>query len=253
MNYLGCWTLYKKEVRRFLKVYNQTLIAPMVTSMLFLAVFSLAIGNRIQTLQGVPFQLFMVSGLIMMTIMQNAFANTSSSITMGKVLGVIIDILMPPIGPREFMIAAMVGGMTRGIVAGICVAFASCFFVSLSVYDIGLMLFYLIASSMLMSLLGIITGILSDSFDQTAAITSYIITPLTFLSGTFYSVKNLPEFWQIINLGNPFFYIIDGFRYSMTGYHDGSLLIGACFLISANIILFTIAYLMFKKGFRLKT
>lgn len=253
INWIGLQTLYIKEVRRFLKVYNQTLLAPMVTAMLFLAVFSLALGDRVKDVGGVPFSQFMAAGLIMMTVVQNAFANTSSSLTMGKVLGVIIDVLMPPLSAGEITFAYVMGGITRGIMSGAMVALAVSFFVPLEIYDLGLFIFYLFFASAMLALLGVLGGIFADSFDQMSAITSYIITPLAFLSGTFYSVKNLPEFWQQVNIFNPFFYMIDGFRYSMTGYSDGNITTGIVVLLSTDIILYIIAQRLIHKGFRLKT
>ncbi len=236
-----------------MKVYNQTLIAPMVTSLLFLAVFSLAMGHRVREIAGVPFQEFMVAGLIMMTMAQNAFANTSSSLTMGKVLGTMIDLLLPPLSARDITLAMILGGVTRGICAGIAVTIAASFFVKLQVHDAGLMLLYILLSCTMLAALGMVTGIISDSFDQTAAITSYIITPLTFLSGTFYSVTQLPAFWQTVNQFNPFFYMVDGFRYSMTGHSDGSLTTGLIVLCATNLLLCTVTYVMLKKGVRIKS
>jgi len=252
VNWLGLKTLYIKEVNRFLKVYNQTLLAPAVNAMLLLAVFSLAIGSRVQAIGDVPFAQFMVPGLIMMTVVQNAFANTSSSLIMGKVLGTYIDLLMPPISAGEMTLAMVGGGITRGIMSGAVVSLTASFFVTFTVHDIWLFAFYMIFASSLLSLLGIISGIFADSFDQMHAITSYIITPLAFLSGTFYSVKNLPEFWQKLNHLNPFFYIIDGFRYSMTGHNDADIFTGVIALLVSTIILYALTYFMLKSGYRLK-
>ncbi len=253
INWTGLRTLYIKEVLRFLKVYNQTLLAPMVTSLLFLSVFSLALGDRVKTVGTVPFELFMASGLIMMAMVQNAFANTSSVLTMGKVLGTIIDYLIPPVSPGEMTFAMLAGGITRGICSGAAVAIAIAFFVPLEIHSFGLLVFYTIFSCAMLALLGIIGGIFAESFDHMHAITSYIITPLAFLSGTFYSVKNLPEFWQIVNHFNPFFYMIDGFRYAMTGQADASIAIGATVLIASNILLYFACYKMIAAGYRLKS
>lgn len=253
INIYGMTTLYIKEVMRFVKVYNQTLFAPVITALLLLAVFSLALGERVHTIEHIPFHQFMAPGLIMMVIVQNAFANTSSSFVMGKVLGHIIDYLMPPISAGEMCFAMVLAGVTRGICVGILVALAMLIFIDLSVYHIGYILFHAVAASALLALLGMLGGILSESFDQMSAITSYVITPLSFLSGTFYSVKNLPEFWHIISQWNPFFYMIDGFRYGMTGYHDGNIATGIIALLLTIIFLwFTIWYLL-QKGYRIKS
>jgi len=251
--FLAFKTIYIKEVRRFLKVYNQTVFAPAVTAVLFLSVFSLAIGNRVQEIEGVPFIEFMVAGIIMMTLVQNAFANTSSSLTMGKVLGNIIDYLLPPLHAREIVFGIALAGITRGLITGIVVAItAQIFFTDLSLHNFWLMIFYAVAAAALLSVLGMIAGIFSETFDRMSAITSYVITPLSFLSGTFYSVKSLPKFWQEFNMFNPFFYMIDGFRYSLTGHADGNLLTGAIVLMGANIVLYYICYSMFKNRYRLR-
>lgn len=253
LNWIGIWTLYKKEVMRFLKVYNQTLLAPIVNAALLLAIFSLALGNRVERVEGVPFHIFMASGLIMMSVVQQAFANTSSSFIMGKVLGTIIDYLMPPISSGELIFCLVMGGITRGIMVGVLVTAVIAIFIPIDIHHIGYAVFYIIAASMLLSLLGILAGIFADSFDQMAAITSYVITPLSFLSGTFYSVKQLPEFWYTFSKFNPFFYMIDGFRYSMTGYSDASVETGVFVMINCIIILWAIIYALISKGYRLKT
>ena len=251
--YLGLWTLYKKEVRRFLKVYNQTLLAPIVTNLLFLAVFSLAVGDRIRSVGDVSFGMFMASGLVMMSIVQQAFANSSSSFVMGKVLGNIIDILMPPIRPSEIVLAYVGGAITRGIIVGVLGLVTIQFFVDITLYDPLLMLLFAVLAACMLGLLGIFTGILSDSFDQMAAITSYVITPLSFLSGTFYSVNNLPAFWYHVSQYNPFFYMIDGFRYAMTGYSDADYVTGILVLSAANLVLWVSCQVLIARGWRIKS
>lgn len=254
INWLGAYTLYKKEVRRFIKVYNQTLFAPVVTSLLFLAVFSLAISGRSNhSIGGVPFQQFMTAGLIMMSVVQNAFANTSSSLIMGKVLGNIVDYLMPPISSGEMVTAMVMGGVTRGLAVGVLVGLSIWLFIPLHVHHWGYVFFHIIAASMLLALVGVLSGIIAESFDQMSAITSYVITPLSFLSGTFYSVKDLPSFWHTVSHYNPFFYMIDGFRYGMTGYHDGPLAAGCIVLTISVIALWVTAHILIKKGYRIKT
>lgn len=260
MNYLGLYTLYSKEVNRFFNVYIQTLIAPLINSLLLLAVFNLILVNHVAEIAGVPFNKFIIPGLIMMTIIQNSFANTSSTLTFSKVLGIIIDILIPPLSAKEIAIAISLGGVTRGICSGLVVAFAveiiSIFIFpdfSINIYDFWLMIFYLIFSSLFMSLLGVLAGILSDSFDQMSAYTSFVITPLSFLSGTFYSIKNLPEFWQHISHFNPLFYIIDGFRYSLTGHNDFSITAGITVILVLDVLLFILVYALLNKGYRIKS
>lgn len=253
INIIGVKALYLKEVRRFLKVYNQTLVAPVVTALLFLAVFNLAMHGKTGDVGGVPFGLFMASGLIMMSVMQQAFANTSSSFIMGKVLGTLVDYLMAPISAGEITFGMVMAGVTRGVMVGLMVGTAIEFFIPLQVHSFPLLVFYIVSASMLMSLLGMFTGVFAETFDQSAAITSYIITPLSFLSGTFYSVKNLPGFWHELSHYNPFFYMIDGFRYSITGSHDGNLLAGIITIIICNIILWIVVHIMLERGYRIKS
>jgi ABC-2 type transport system permease protein len=253
INFIGLWTLYLKEVRRFFKVYNQTLLAPVTTALLFLAIFNLAMGKNAPNVGSVPFGAFMASGLIMMSVMQQSFANTSSSFIMGKVLGTLIDYLMAPLSAGEITLGMVMAGVTRGIVVGLLTGIAVSFFVQISVYSWAVLIFYIISASMLMSLLGMFTGIFAETFDQAAAITSYIVTPLSFLSGTFYSVANLPPFWHAVSHYNPFFYMIDGFRYGITGYSDGSLTIGIYTIIITNIVLWIIVHNLLAKGYRIKS
>lgn len=225
----------------------------MVTSLLFLAIFTLAIGDKNKIIGTIPFQQYLAAGLIMMTMVQNAFANASSSLIMGKVIGCIIDLLMPPLSASEITIAMVAGGITRGLLSGFMVAAAIWFFVPFYIYDFWLMLFYSFFACSLLSAIGVLAGIIADSFDQMHAITSYIVTPLAFLSGTFYSMKSLPEFWQIINYLNPFFYMIDGFRYSLTGHNDGSITFGIIMLLAANIFTIAMIHRMLVAGYRMKT
>jgi ABC-2 type transport system permease protein len=253
LNLLGTQSLYLKEVRRFLKVYNQTLIVPVVTSLLFLAVFNLALGNSAHTVGTLSFSEFMASGLIMMAVMQNSFANTSSSFVMGKVMGTIIDYLMPPLSGGEITFSMVFAGITRGIIVGLMVFIAILFFHPLSVAHIAHAIFFLIAAATLLSLLGLFCGIVAETFDQMAAVTNYLIVPMSFLSGTFYSVKQLPAFWYHLSQLNPFFYMIDGFRYGLTGYHDGDVTTGIFVMIISNIFVWTMVQTMLTRGYRIKS
>lgn len=253
VNWLGGWTLYKKEVYRFLKVYNQTLFAPMVTSLLFLAIFSLAVGKHVEHVGDVPFSHFMAAGLIMMSVLQNAFANSSSSFIMGKVLGTLVDYLMPPISALEMVTAMVLAAVTRGVLIGVLVGVAVYIFVPFEIQHPFYALFYLVASSALLALLGLLSGVLAESFDQMAAMTSYIITPLSFLSGTFYSVQHLPPFWHHVSQFNPFFYMIDGFRYSITDHADMPIAIGMSVVLGSIAVLGIVVYRLIDKGYRIKS
>ena len=252
VNWLGFWTLYSREVRRFIKVHTQTILAPVVTTLLFLAVFMLALGGAERSIGGVTFAEFLAPGLVMMAMAQNAFANTSSSIVISKVQGNIVDVLMPPISAAEFTLAYALGGVTRGVVVGLVVGLATWVAVPMRIHDVGFVLFHGVAASLLLSLLGLAGGIWSEKFDHIAAVTNFVVTPLSFLSGTFYSVERLPETWHFIAHFNPFFYMIDGFRYGFIGHADGSLSVGLLTLLGANAALFCLCYALVARGYKLK-
>lgn len=253
VNWLGIWTVYRREVWRFSKVFNQTVLAPMITTLLFLAILTLALGRADRDIGGMPFNQFVAPGLVMMAVVQNAFANSSSSLILGKIQGVIIDILMPPLKGWEVTTGYVGGGLTRGVMVGLMVMIAVYQFVPFTIHDPLLAVFYLIAASSLMALLGMLGGVYAQGFDQLAAFTNYIVTPLSFLSGTFYSIQFLPEFWQQLSHFNPFFYMIDGFRYAMTGYSDGDINTGITVLLAANVALWTLTQHLFGKGWRLRS
>jgi len=254
INTIGVITLCKRECWRFLKVWNQTVIAPVVTTLLFLAVLVLAMGGNERIIGDLPYSQFVAPGLIMMAIVQNAFANTSSSLMLAKIQGVIIDLLMPPLTGNEVTFSLLFGGLVRGLLVGIVVMTSIYLFVPFSLHHAGFGIFHILAASMMMALFGILTGIWAQGFDQLSAITNYVVTPLAFLSGTFYSIHNLPEFWQQVCHFNPFFYMIDGFRYAMTGHTDSaSPYTGIYVMIGINIILWCVTVWLFNKGTRLKS
>ncbi len=252
INWLGLYTLTAKEIRRFIKVYFQTIIAPVVTTLLFLAVFVLALGGKAADVDGVPFAEFLAPGLIMMAMVQNAFANTSSSLIISKVQGNIVDVLMPPLSPLEQTLAFALGGVARGLVVGVAVSAGVVLFVHLPVHSPLLILYHAVMASLMLSLLGMIGGIWADKFDHMAAVTNFIVTPLSFLSGTFYTIERLPQTFQSVALSNPFFYMIDGFRYGFIGHADGSLALGALLVLLADLVLAFVAYRMFRTGYKLK-
>lgn len=252
INYYGAWSLLKKEVLRFIKVYHQTLFSPVVNILLLLVIFSVAVGPRYQVVDGVSFKEFMAAGLIMMAAMQNAFANSSSSFVMGKVLGHIVDYLIPPLSAGEILFSMVIGAMIRGFLVGIICLGVIALFIPVSFPHPFYALFCMFFATMFLGLLGMLCGVISESFDHMSAVTSYIITPLTFLSGTFYSTNNLPEFWRGVSHINPFFYMIDGFRYSLTDHHDGSIMVGIVMMMSINAILYIAVYTMLNKGYKIK-
>ena len=252
VNWIGLWTLYQREVYRFLKVYTQTIAAPVVTTLLFYAVFALALGGVVRMAGSVPFLVFLGPGLIVMAMAQNAFANTSSSMVISKVQGNIVDVLMPPLSPLEMAVAYVGGGITRGMLVGVVTGAAIWAFVPLGIHSPGYILFHGLMASMMLAQLGMIGGIWSEKFDHIAAFTNFVVTPLTFLSGTFYSVDRLPPaFWWLAHF-NPFFYMIDGFRYGFIGQSDGTLAIGIAVMLGINAALAALLLRMLSSGYKLK-
>lgn len=252
VNWLGFWTLLTKEIRRFLKVYFQTILAPVVTTLLFLAVFALALGKVAANVGGVSFVEFLVPGLVMMAMVQNAFANTSSSIIIAKVQGNIVDMLMPPLSAAEQTLAVALGGVVRGLVVGVAVTVAMALFVRVHVHAPGFILFHAVGGVLMLSLLGMLGGIWADKFDHMAAVTNFVVTPLSFLSGTFYSIERLPEGFHAFALANPFFYMIDGFRYGFIGHADGSLWVGMVVVGLSDLVLALWTWRLLSTGYKLR-
>ncbi|MDX1540505.1 MAG: ABC transporter permease [Geminicoccaceae bacterium] len=253
LNLIGLQTLYLKEVRRFLKVPGQTLAAPVMTTLMFLLIFSLALGRAGREVGGVPFLQFLAPGLVMMAIIQNAFANTSSSILIGKIQGNIVDVLMPPLRPGELMFGLVAGGVTRGLVVAVVVALAMVPVVGLQVAEPLLIVYHAVGGSLMLALLGLLGGLWAEKFDQMAAVTNFLITPLSFLSGTFYSIGQLPPVFQAIAYANPFFYLIDGLRMGFIGHADGSVLVGLLVVALVNLGLWLLALRLIAAGWRLKS
>jgi ABC-2 type transport system permease protein len=251
-NWLGLWTLYWREVRRFVKVYNQTIVAPVVTALLFLAIFALALDHTAERGRDAEYLGFLAPGLVMMAIAQNAFANTSSSIIIAKVQGNIVDTLMPPLTAHELTFAIAFGGVTRGLAVGVAAALAMTIFVPPRVHDPFAMLYFAFTASLMLSLLGLAGGIWADKFDHIAGVTNFIVVPLSFLSGTFYSVERLPPFFQSLAHLDPFFYMIDGFRYSWTGSADMNVHLGMAVMAAVCAGLWFLCHRMFATGYKLK-
>lgn len=252
-NWIGIQTLVKREVGRFLNVYLQTIVAPVVTTFLFYIIFTLAFGeNTGRGIAGVPYMQFLVPGLIMMSMAQSAFANTSSSMIIGKMQGNIIDILMPPLSSSEILIGYVIGGVARGFLIGLVSVIVLVPFVGLTVTSPLALVVFGILGSMMLALLGTVGGMWADKFDHIAAVTNFVVMPLTFLSGTFYSLDRLSPTWQTVAHANPFFYMIDGFRSGFIGVSDTPLLIGAMLLMAVNALLWFVAHRMLKTGYKIK-
>ena len=248
------YTLCLKEIIRFSNVPGQTLLAPLVTSLLFLSIFTFALRRSEIIIGGVPFTAFLACGLLSMSVMQNAFANSSASLMHSKILGGLSDVLMAPLNSYEIAAAWVLGGVARGIIVGsvnglFLLPIAS-FYYPLDIHY-GLLLYYLVFGSIFMSSLGLIAGLYAQKFEHMATMTNFVIMPATFLSGTFYSVADLPVGFRFITDMNTLHYIIDGVRYSIVGYHDSGLLFGAFFVaMSACSVLF-LAFFLVKRGWRL--
>jgi len=253
VNWVGFWTLYKKEVLRFLKVAVQTVVSPLVTSLLFLMVLSLAIGNERGGALGFPFITFLAPGLIAMQIIQQGFSHSSSSIMIGKIQGNIVDILYAPLSPGEVTLATILAAVTRSILIATVSIIVFSFLIELKIYNFFYVLIYTFLGSFILGAVGFIIGLWAEKFDNMASATNFIIVPLSFLSGTFYSIKRLPDILQKISEWNPFFYIIDGFRFGFLGVSDGSLKFGLLYLIVLSGLTWFVSYILFKKGYKIKS
>jgi ABC-2 type transport system permease protein len=254
VNWGGLKTLYIKEVRRFFKVQMQTVWAPAVTTLLYLAIFTVALGRAGRSVMGVPFADFIAPGLIVMAMMQNAFANSSFSLLVGKIQGNIVDYLMPPLSTGE-LIAGLVGAaVTRAFLVGFAVWLAMLLWpgVSVAPHNPGVVLWFGLMGAFLLSFLGLLTSLWAEKFDHAAAVTNFVVTPLSLLSGTFYSVRQLAPTFRAISHANPFFYVISGFRAGFLGISDSPLWIGAVGLFALNLLLWAICYRLLKSGWKIK-
>jgi ABC-2 type transport system permease protein len=258
VNWLGLQTLIAKEIRRFLKVSFQTIVAPVISTLLFLLVFILAMGAGRGPVGEVPYVEFLAPGLIMMAILTNAFANSSSSIIIGKVQGSIVDVLMPPLSASELTVAFLAGAAGRGLLVGFVTALTSAAFMAMTetpmqISHLWAIVYFATAAAMMFGMLGILGGVWADKFDQLAAVTNFVITPLTFLSGTFYAIRSLPEPFLTFSHFNPVFYLIDGFRFGFTGAAEASLFVAGSVAFAVNVGLALACYAVLKSGYKLKS
>ncbi len=254
VNWEGLKTLYIKEVRRFFKVHMQTVWAPAITTLLYLVIFTVALGREGRTILGVPFADFLAPGLIMMAMLQNSFANASFSLMVGKMQGTIVDYLMPPLSTGELIAALVAAAVTRAFLVGGAVWLIMSLWPGVHVGMANPLwaLYFGLAGSLMLAFLGVITSIWADKFDQAAMVTNFVVTPLSLLSGTFYSVEQLSPAFQAVSHANPFFYIISGFRHGFLGVTDSPLLLGAALLGAINLVLFAICYALLRSGWKIK-
>ena len=253
MNWRGMFTLYAREVRRFWKVGMQTVAAPVVTTLLYMLIFVVAMRGASPPIHGTPYAQFVAPGLIMMAILNNAFANASSSLIQAKIMGLTPDFLTPPLAPFELGVGGGLGAATRGVFVGSITALAVTPFAHWGVAHPWAVVYFAVAASLLLGLIGIMAGLWSEKFDHLAAVSNFLIMPMTFLSGTFYLVDRLPEPFRTASHFNPFFYLIDGFRYGFIGQSDGNIAIGVAMTASLVLVLTLCCWALFKSGYRLKT
>ena len=259
VNRVGLLALYMKEVRRFLKVQTQTIWAPAFTTLLFLVIFTVALGREGREVLGVPFATFVAPGLIVMAMMQNAFANSSFSLLSGKMQGTIIDLLMPPLSPGELMAGILAAALTRALAVGCTVALAMALWpgVSLAMTHPWAVVWFGLMGSLMLAIVGLATSVWAEKFDHNAAITNFIIAPLSLLSGTFYVIENLDPAFQWVSRLNPFFYVISGFRYGFLGASDmgpgTTLVLAGAGLAVLNVGLAAVVYVVLRSGWKLKS
>ena len=254
VNWGGLKTLYIKEVRRFFKVQMQTVWAPAITTLLYLAIFTVALGRGGRQVMGVHFADFIAPGLIVMAMIQNAFANSSFSLLVGKMQGTIVDYLMPPLSTGE-LIAGLVGAaVTRAFLVGFAVWLAMALWpgVSVSIAHPLAAFWFGLMGALMLAFLGLLTSVWADKFDHAAAVTNFVVTPLSLLSGTFYSVEQLAPTFRALSHANPFFYVISGFRYGFLGLSDSPILVGAIGLLIVNLVLWATCYAVLRSGWKIK-
>ncbi len=257
VNWLGLRTFFFKEVHRFIKVAFQTVLAPVITTLLYMAVFAIAFGATRNPVNGVDYIVFLVPGLVMMAILNNAFANSSSSLIIGKLQGSIVDILMAPLSAAEMTTGLVAGAAVRGLIVGLVTALTAAIYMffnaGLPVENIFAIFYFGLSAAIMFATLGVIGGIWAEKFDQLAAISNFIIQPLTFLSGTFYPISRLPEPFLSICSVNPIFMLVDGFRYGFIGTSEVSVTTSAITVLILNIVLIFAAYRLLKSGWKIKS
>ena len=253
INWVGLYSLYCKETLRFLSVFGQTIVGPIITAILFLIVISLAIGDERADVLGVKFITFLAPGLIAMQLISQSFAHSSSSILMAKVMGNIVDLVGAPLSAAEVTISVIFASVTRSVIICLLSILVFSLLIDIKIQNYSILILYVILSSFILGAVGFIAGLWAEKFDHMATVTNFLIVPLSFLSGTFYSVERLPPILQNISMANPFFHMIDGFRFAFIGNSDGSIKFGLIYLIFISFIVWFIAYYLYKKGYKIKS
>ena len=255
INWGGMFALYVKEVRRFFKVQLQTIWAPAITTLLFLVIFTVALGRSGRTVMGFPFADFLAPGLIVMGMIQNAFANSSFSLLVGKIQGTIVDYLMPPLSTAELIAGLLGASVTRAFLVGIAVWGAMLLWPGVHVAPVHLwaIFWFGLMGSTMLGLFGLLTSIWAEKFDHAAAVSNFVVAPLSLLSGTFYAIDSLSPTFRAVSHANPFFYVISGFRYGFLGVADSPIAVGATLLLAINLGLGLLCYTLLKRGWKLKS
>ena len=248
----GVATLFYKEVLRFWKVAFQTVAAPVLTAMLYLLIFGHVLEDRVQVYPGVGYTSFLIPGLVMMSVLQNAFANSSSSLVQSKITGNLVFLLVTPLSHRAWYLAYVGGSMVRGLAVGLGVLLVTVGFVPLQLAEPWWIVVFAMLGAAMLGSLGVIAGLWADKFDQMAAFQNFIIMPMTFLSGVFYSIHSLPAFWQAVSHFNPFFYMIDGFRYGFFGQSDVSPWMSLGVVATALLLVSGIALHLLRTGYKIR-
>jgi ABC-2 type transport system permease protein len=249
---IGFQTLFYKEVLRFWKVATQTITAPIMTAMLYLLIFGHVLQGRVQVYPGVNYTAFLIPGLVMMSVLQNAFANSSSSLIQSKITGNLVFILLPPLSHWEMFSAYVLAAVVRGLAVGGGVFLITAWFANLSFVAPWWIVIFALLGAAILGTMGLVAGIWAEKFDQLAAFQNFLIMPATFLSGVFYSIHSLPPFWKAVSNFNPFFYMIDGFRYGFFGQSDVDPLISCAVVLAFFLVLAGCALQMLKNGYKLR-
>ena len=252
MNYGGCWALFVKEIRRFYSVVVQTVFAPVVATLLYLLVFGQVLNTQIEVYSDLNYSQFLIPGLVMMAILQNAFANTSSSLIQSKMHGNLTFVLLSPISPLELYVAFVGASIVRGVAVGLSILVVGIIWFDLSWQSPLWIMLFAVLSAAMMGGLGMLAGIISDKYDHLAAFQNFVIMPLTFLSGVFYSIHALPGVWQEISQFNPFFYMVDGFRYGFFGQSDVSVYLSLLVTVLFLVIVSAINLILLHKGVKIR-
>jgi len=252
-NLIGFYTLWKREVLRFLKVINQTILPPLISNLIFVFIFGFSLGSRIPSINGIPYVSFIVPGLIMLALINSAYQNTGTSLFIGKWWRHIQEVLVSPLSYFEMVLAYTLGGVVRGLIVGILSFVVIAIFIPVKIFSVFYFIYFMTVVSIIFSSVGLIVGLWAEEWEHLAILTTFVITPLTFFGGVFHSIRMLPDAFQTASLFNPFFYMIDGFRYSMTGNAEGPLLFSVILTFVLMVVLFYITVILFKKGYKLRT